>query len=376
VLIAVLVAFLCLPTLDAVLHLDRTPVQEENRNLASFPTLKSFMDLRPFLAGVEAFVNDHFGFRQQLLRWHNQWKLNVFNEFSTGSILHGQEGWLYWTSEGGLEDYLGTSRFDEQQLRDWQTLLETRRDWLAGLGIKYIFVIPPNKQSIYPEYIPSWLKKSETPAKLDQFLTHMKTHSTVEVLDLRPALLEAKLNGWLFLKTDTHWNGMGAFLACQQVADKLSRQLPVIKPLSLDAFDQKPVIEPAGDCARYLGLGNLLQETQQVVLSPRLPLQPLRQSRGSQHPDKQWPQPDPEISENDGGVGRAVVYRDSFAEAMMPFLGYHFQQTIYFGRADWDKEFMLREKPDVVIDEMVERFVTSRDPKKLLQLDALKTASQ
>jgi alginate O-acetyltransferase complex protein AlgJ len=376
VLIAVFVAFLCLPALDSALRLDRTPAQQENRNLATFPTFKGLAELRPFLAGAEAFVNDHFGFRQRLLRWNNTWKLKVFNEFSTGSILLGREGWIYWTSDGGLADYCGTSRFNEQQLRDWQALLETRRDWLAGRGIKYIFVIPPNKQSIYPEYIPNWLKKSDTPSKLDQLMAHMKAYSTVEVLDLRPAFIAAKPAGLLFLKTDTHWNGLGAFVACAQVARELSRQMPGIKPLALDAFDRKSVVERAGDCARFIGQGDELQETQQIVFSPRPPLPALQLSQGSQHQGKKWPEPDPRISENENGAVRAVVHGDSFAEALMPLLGYCFREVIYLARPDWDKEFLERERPDVVIDEMVERFVVTRDPKKLMQSDALKPAAR
>jgi hypothetical protein len=370
-LIVLFVAFLCLPMLDSVLHLDRTPVQQENRNLAKFPAFNGIGELRPFLAGLEQYVNDHFGFRQQLLRWNNNWKFKVFHEFSNGSILRGRDGWMYWTSDGGIDDYCGTSRFNEQQLHDWQVLLESRRDWLARSGMKYLFVIPPNKQAIYPEYIPSWLKKSDTPSKLDQFTAYMKAHSTVEVLDLRPTMIKAKTTGWLFPKTDTHWNALGAFIACQELAKALSRQIPRINPLPLDALDRKAVIEPAGDLALMIGQDKDLQETQNCVLTPRPPLPALQQTAGSAHPGKQWPQPDPQITENEKGTGEAVIFHDSFGFAWRPFLGYHFKEVVFLGRQDWDAAFLEREKPEVVIDEMVERFVITVDPKKLMQSDAL-----
>jgi alginate O-acetyltransferase complex protein AlgJ len=368
-LIVVFVAFVSLPTLGSLFHFDHTPPQQENRNLARLPAFRGLAELRPFVAGLEQFFNDHFGFRQWLLRCNNDWKFKVFHEFSNGSILLGREGWIYWTRDGGLDDYCGTSRFNQQQLREWATILEARKDRLAKSGTKYIFVIPPNKQSIYPEYIPAWVRKGDSPSKLDQFVTYMKAHTSVEVLDLRPSLIAAKNTGFLFLKTDTHWNALGAFIGCQQLALALSRQFPEIRPLQLDTFDRKAVIAPAGDLAKYIGQANELQEPQQWAFSPCRPLKPLQQFVDSQFPDTEWLKPD-RISENEDNTGEAIVFHDSFAEEWMPFLGYHFKKVIYvpwqWQSHNWDSDLLEGEKPQVVIDEMVERFVITADPAKLM----------
>src|SRR5436190_21050559 len=103
-----------------------------------------------------------------------------------------------------VEHYTGLARFSEQELKDWQELLEGRRDWLARRGCKYLFVVPPDKHSVYPEYLPDWLIKSETPSKVQQLIAHMKAHSTVPTLDLREALVEAKQGAVLYQMTDTH----------------------------------------------------------------------------------------------------------------------------------------------------------------------------
>jgi alginate O-acetyltransferase complex protein AlgJ len=52
-----------------------------------------------------------------------------------------------------------------------------------------------------------------------------------------------------------------------------------------------------------------------------------------------------------------VMFRDSFATYLIPFLGYHFQRSVYIWQRPWDLALIEREKPDVVIDEMLERYL-------------------
>ena len=61
------------------------------------------------------------------------------------------------------------------------------------------------------------------------------------------------------------------------------------------------------------------------------------------------------------------MFHDSFGESWIPYLGYHFREIIYVPRDDWDYPFLVREKPDVVIDETVERYFNGLNPSALLQ---------
>jgi len=73
-LIAGFVVALWLPLLDSFFGLDAAPPANEKRQFAKFPECKSIGGLKSFLAGLEAYFNDHFGFRKQLVIWNNQWK--------------------------------------------------------------------------------------------------------------------------------------------------------------------------------------------------------------------------------------------------------------------------------------------------------------
>ncbi len=105
-----------------------------------------------------------------------------------------------------IDHYSGQLQFTPEQLHDWQVLLEKRRDWLARRGIAYVFVVAPDKHTIYPEELPNWVTKVRPQTKLDQFYDYMHAHSTVPVLDLREIVRGGKKTCPTYFQTDTHWN--------------------------------------------------------------------------------------------------------------------------------------------------------------------------
>jgi len=55
------------------------------------------------------------------------------------------------------------------------------------------------------------------------------------------------------------------------------------------------------------------------------------------------------------GLPRAVVYRDSMAFSLIPLLAENFSRVVFVSSRGFDPALIEREKPDVVIEEMVER---------------------
>jgi len=253
-----------------------------------------------------------------------------------------------------VEHYQGILQFSAQELSDLQTLQERRRDWLARRGIKYLFVIAPDKQSIYPEYLPSWLKPIRRHTKLDQFFTYMRAHSTVTVVDLRPALREAKAIAPTYYQTDSHWNSFGGFVGCEEIIKVLANQMPGLKPLSLESFEFKNQQFSGGDLSLLLGV-RAAEEDRTLVPKTNLPalVQTIRNPK-STVPDC--------FTDNSRATGSAAVFRDSFGPAWIPFLGYHFRRTgFYFAPGELDTNIVMRTKPDVVISEIVERHFNMPD---------------
>jgi hypothetical protein len=366
VLIGLFVLFLLLPLLDLTFHVDPTSAQSENRLLAPLPPRpESIIGLKKFLSSWEAYFSDHFGCRRVLIMWHNKLKWSLFKEKSVRNVLVGSEGWMFFSASQMVEHFRGALQFTEADLINWQKLLEHRRDWLAQRGIKYLFTLAPDKQDIYPEYLPSWLKNLHGQTKADQFLAHMKAHSTVEVLDLRPALLAAKKIAPAYQKTDTHWNEFGAFMACEDVIRALSEnQLPGLTPVTLDSFDRINRLAPGGDLARGLGIN--MTESNAVFFTPKpeLPALEIFVPDGEHIKDMAF-------AKNPRGSNLAIVYHDSFGRYWVPFFGYSFGETDFFWQYNLDGPLIERKKPVVVVNEMLERFFNVTDPNELSALDAL-----
>src|SRR5271154_6088594 len=99
--IAVFLGLLWLPPIDSRFHWDKAPPPNENRNLARFPTFNHTVGgMRDFVAGLESYYNDHFGFRHQLIAWNNLWKFVLFDESTLPDVVSGGEGWLYFSGPG------------------------------------------------------------------------------------------------------------------------------------------------------------------------------------------------------------------------------------------------------------------------------------
>lgn len=370
-LIVVFLVFLWLPTADTFLHLDRAAAPNENRAPARFPeSPRDIKGTRKFLAGLESYFSDHFGFRKRLVRWEQHWKWQIFRDSKVAQAITGRDGWLYFSGSLMIDDVMGNKPFTEPELDQWRQLLTRRRDWLAQRGIRYLFVIPPDKHTIYPEHLPGWLADAaRPPQRLEQFVSHMKTRSDVPILDLRETLLAEKKNMRVYLKTDTHWNERGAFAASRAIIGRLaSMGMPVTAPAAT-AFQGNRVDLPAGDLAMMLGREGSLGEKGEVILEARPPW-PVIQPARLDDPGKMWiPGTEPQFTENPAATGRVVIFRDSFANALMKFLGCSFNRVVYLWQQNWDKGMIEREKPDLVIDEMLERFLISRNPADLQSKD-------
>lgn len=371
-LIVAFFALVWLPSADTFLHLDRAGAPNENRPLATFPVREpGLAGLGKFTAGLETYFADHFGFRNQLVRWEQQWSWKLFHDTRLISVLQGKGDWLFFSDGQTVNDITGARPFTDAELEAWRTLLTGRRDWLRQRGIRYLFVVPPDKQSIYPEQLPDWLiARAKKPQRLDQFLAHMRAHSDVPVLDLRDALLDAKKNGDLYLHTDSHWNERGAQAASRRIVQELASLGIAASAPEPNAYREVVSNNPGGDLALMLGQRDRLLENAVPLLLPQPPLAELEF-----HPDatlipKKWiPGTEPLVAENPRATGKVVMFRDSFAITMGKFFSQSFGRTVYVWQQNWDKPFIERERPDIVIDEMLERIMVFRSPEQLRKAD-------
>lgn len=369
-LIAVFVLGLVLPLVDAVFHLTGAKAINENRERAALPSApRTLTAMRSFPHDFDAYWGDSFGFRGPLIRAHTRAKL-ALGASSLNFVAVGKSPWLYYAGEQSMPIHTGSMPMSEEDLVAWQRELEARSDWMASRGGHYVFVIAPNKESIYPEDLPSEYAQ-RGPTRLDQLAAHMKAHSSVPLVDLRPSLVAEKSQRRLFFYTDTHWNDEGAYVAYDQVVGALAAFYPSMKARRYSSFAHAPPTSWYGDLSQLLGVNELLSE-ERVELVPQPPYRSTVVPGEPVSGARSW-----SYVAGDPGGPRAVVFHDSFflppeeradparaataaklktksAFRVVALLGELFSHAT-FAWSDFQPDVVVREHADVVVQELVER---------------------
>jgi alginate O-acetyltransferase complex protein AlgJ len=367
VLIAAFLTILYLPVVGMIIRPYKPPLHagwQESEN-QPFPTLTwQVSSILSFPKGLGQYFQYHFGFRRDFIRWHTKLAGEALGKSSSQRVVEGKDGWLFLGESGTIEDYRGLLPFTTRQLRQWQAALENRRDGLAGQGIHYIFVICPDKHTVYPEYMPDRINRVHTQTRLDQLVRHMKGHSDLEILDLRPALATMKGTRLCYQPQETHWNGIGAFAGYQQIAQRLRVWYPDLRIIDMNDCEVFKEENTQTDLLRLQGKDNCTTFAEGVRPIDGFMSQ-LRQDpndRGGRAYKLM------RSTNNRARIGKLLMFHDSFAPSLMPFLAEHFREGLYI----WSKDDgllpqeVLDFKPDVVIEQVVERRLCN------LELDLLK----
>jgi len=327
----------------------------ENRTMAPWPT---GVPARTFPTAFEHAFADRFGGREALLRGYNRVRVRLFGVPAASNVLIGRDGWLYFLGEEGTSFdryYRGTLPVSDAQLRAVVAEFARRNAFLAANGIAYVVTIAPDKATIYPEHLPHWATQLVTRTPLDRLVDAIRADGSVRFVDLRNSLRAAKARERVYFATDSHWNLLGAAIAYDEIMREVAHALPSAHlqpvPAALPPY-VAGVDVYRGDLARLTGDPAAFGEPDYAPLGKVLAAP---QTRCAKRTD---------VEQNNGfewyacdraPLPRAIVYRDSMAIPLIPLLAENFRRSIYVGSRQLDPGFVLREHPDVVIEEMVER---------------------
>jgi len=346
---------LALPLAALTFTWSRTMTQFEKRAMAPWPDFEWATSFPP--AFERAFA-DRFGGRDALIRWHHASLIGFFGVSALPTVMPGRDGWYYWLGEDGLSldrHYRGVAAFSQGDVDATVAELIRRRDWLAARGIAYVVAVVPEKFTIYPEYLPAWVAKSAQPSPYDRVVAALRA-SGVAFIDLRPVLRAAKARERVYFKTDSHWNFNGAIAGYDAIMREVQRALPNGRLPNIDEA-RRPAYLPgvdfySGDLAGTLGLPKWIREDDVAPLGKVLADTTSRCGKrvdGGQFPGFEF------YACDRPGLPRAVVYRDSMAISLIPLLAENFSRSVFASSGKLDQALIEREKPDVVIEEMVER---------------------
>jgi hypothetical protein len=130
--------------------------------------------------------------------------------------------------------------------------VKRRHEYLRSRGIAYLPIIVPEKFTIYPEYLPSWVAPGRNPTLLARTMDRLAEDGSVPYVDLRPVLRETKGGERLYYLTDSHWNLAGAGVAYVAIMHavqallpgRLATVAPPVRPPYIAAATSTGVISP------------------------------------------------------------------------------------------------------------------------------------
>jgi hypothetical protein len=343
------------PALALIWTHSRTLTRFENRPMAPWPSPAMS---REFAPAFDRAFSDRFGGRDALVRLHHSGLLRLFDVSSLATVMVGENGWYYWLGEDGHSldrHYRGTRDFPQSEVDNTVAELVRRKEWLASQGIAYLVVAVPDKFTIYPEHLPPWVARGLAQTPYDRVAQALARDGRVRFVDLREPLRAAKAQERTYFKTDSHWNLNGAIVGYQAIMREVQKALPGKLPSIAPV--KRPPYTPgvdfySGDLLQMLGMPSRTREDDVAPLGKLLADTASRCARrvdNGQFPGFEM------YACDKPGLPKLVMLRDSMAIALIPLLSENFSRAVYASTRELDRALIEREKPDIVIEELVER---------------------
>lgn len=269
-------------------------------------------------ANFEQEFNQKFLLRKQL-RTGKAWiDYHIFRSSTVQEVYVGRAGWLYFRSE--LDDFRKDSCSHAGEMEVLARQLQEVDHIVRASGRTFVFLVAPNKSTIYPEHVDIVRSRGCFKSRYDLLLEAIGRYPLSHFLRLDDLLLAAKKEKQVYFKMDTHWNDEGVLI----VIDALLRQLDFAMDNGMFNGLQKTTQPRRGDLAFMMGL-----QAYEVAPYVRLNLDEVSRSSEPSTPESPVSHLRTEPVGFDGQrmlLPGAVIYRDSFLENPMRFVEQVFSQ--------------------------------------------------
>lgn len=287
-------------------------------------------------------------------------------------VIIGKNDWLYLGDKYAKTitiNRLGANFKDVKAIRNIGLATKSWEQWLRLKGVgSFQIMLGADKSTVYPEFLPDWIQPV-TYSATDTLLANVSQGLYV---DTRPALIAAKsqFSESLYYKTDTHWNGLGAWVGFRAFSMALARTETELRWLS---EQQVRVVSKAkerqgGDLARFLWIKDILRDSEVVIeIASEWPIETEqydfetgRLTFSGGNPTVEAPKRLLLIKSKHALNQKKVLWiRDSFGNAMAPFMAATFTETLQLHYDEMNPARFARlidsYKPDYVFVTVVER---------------------
>ena len=168
----------------------------------------------------EIWLNQNFPYRGSILSKTNQVLSEVLKN-PAANVVAGKDGWLFSTET--VDNYMDKNPMSAEEIRALGVTLSLIQEKVESRGGQFVFVPVPNKNSIYPEYMPIRYMKAS-----DNDLTRVYAQldaADVSYINLMQELTAAKTGSpnQLYYRQDTHWTPMGAIIGYESIMEQFNK---------------------------------------------------------------------------------------------------------------------------------------------------------
>lgn len=198
-----------------------TTASAEKRELAAWPDLTT-EDGSPnvaFLSQAGDWFSDHYAFRNELVDANAHLRSDLLGTSSATNVIVGTDGWLYY--RGSVLDYQRTSRMSDHAVTNAAHNLGLMGEYVQSRGGRLVVAVAPDKTTLYPEHLPYYVQSGEGASNVER-LQEALGGQAVTYVDLTVAL-QAQ-GGTLYRVQDTHWTAEGAAVAANALMDGLGHE--------------------------------------------------------------------------------------------------------------------------------------------------------
>ena len=265
IFIALLVLFLSIPAVVGLILKNQATMKNlENRNMTVFPPYRLFKE-KPadYIKGVDDYVKDHVGFRQEANEAYRKLRYYVFKDPPLQNITIGKDGHVFLQSfQVTKKDTVYQVLCEDQsaptpQLTDSvNNILSHASHYYASRGYKTIFALVPSTPVIYPDKLPLNVDKKYRDAclaygKNDNLLKQLLRRSAAErkytLFYPYELFYQHKNEPYFFPKERYHWTGKSTYLFTRT----LLKDTGVTETLQLN--DPSKVAQVKDDLATFFG---------------------------------------------------------------------------------------------------------------------------
>ncbi|MBO6119157.1 MAG: hypothetical protein J6P02_01680 [Lachnospiraceae bacterium] len=155
-------------------------------------------------------------------------------------VIQGQSDWLY-LNENNIPYYLGTNVIasDSEIKKHIAPYLRLKKK-CDQVGKRLVILICPEKEEIYPEYMPTMDIVNEKEAII-YIRDYIRDNTDLTYIYPKEELLKYKKDYIVYKKYDSHWNAIGGYIASNEIKKSLGvatiplRELKLRKEPALDA---------------------------------------------------------------------------------------------------------------------------------------------